>query len=116
MVRLFLIVTVFTCMSFGVLSAQSGTHETRAKEIFKQLVEINTTHSVGDTTKAAEAMAATAHGSTLSHAAARSSYSETTRPRTDRRSARSRPDIQARRASKIAAFLEASECAAETRA
>ncbi len=41
-----------------VLTAQAGPHEARAKEIFKQLVEINTTHSVGDTTKAAEAMAA----------------------------------------------------------
>src|SRR6188472_3519177 len=41
-----------------VLFAQSAAHEARAKEIFKQLVEINTTHSVGDTTKAAEAMAA----------------------------------------------------------
>src|SRR5262245_56323088 len=41
-----------------VLSAQAAPHEARAKEIFKQLVEINTTHSVGDTTKAAEAMAA----------------------------------------------------------
>src|SRR4029453_3087760 len=41
-----------------VLTAQTGPHEARAKEIFKQLVEINTTHSVGDTTKAAEAMAA----------------------------------------------------------
>ena len=42
----------------SVLSAQNAAHEARAKEIFKQLVEINTTHSVGDTTKAAEAMAA----------------------------------------------------------
>jgi acetylornithine deacetylase/succinyl-diaminopimelate desuccinylase-like protein len=58
MIRLSLIVTMFVCLSLGVLSAQSGAHETRAKEIFKQLVEINTTHSVGDTTKAAEAMAA----------------------------------------------------------
>ena len=41
-----------------VLTAQNVAHETRAKEIFKQLVEINTTHSSGDTTKAAEAMAA----------------------------------------------------------
>ena len=40
------------------LSAQNVSHETRAKEIFKQLVEINTTHSVGSTTQAAEAMAA----------------------------------------------------------
>jgi acetylornithine deacetylase/succinyl-diaminopimelate desuccinylase-like protein len=40
------------------MSAQNAPHEAHAKEIFKQLVEINTTHSVGDTTKAAEAMAA----------------------------------------------------------
>jgi acetylornithine deacetylase/succinyl-diaminopimelate desuccinylase-like protein len=42
----------------AALSAQNAAHEARAKDIFKQLVEINTTHSVGDTTKAAEAMAA----------------------------------------------------------
>jgi acetylornithine deacetylase/succinyl-diaminopimelate desuccinylase-like protein len=42
----------------AVLLAQNGAHEARAKEIFKELVEINTTHSVGDTTKAADAMAA----------------------------------------------------------
>ena len=42
----------------AALLAQNAAHEARAKEIFKQLVEINTTHSVGDTTKAAEAMAA----------------------------------------------------------
>jgi acetylornithine deacetylase/succinyl-diaminopimelate desuccinylase-like protein len=41
-----------------VLFAQSDPHQVRAKEIFKQLVEINTTHSTGDTTTAAEAMAA----------------------------------------------------------
>ena len=41
----------------AVLAAQNAAHEARAKEIFKQLVEINTTQSVGDTTKAAEAMA-----------------------------------------------------------
>ena len=40
------------------LRAQSGSHESSAKEIFKQLVEINTTQSVGNTTQAAEAMAA----------------------------------------------------------
>ena len=40
-----------------IVAAQSGSHETRAKEIFKQLVETNTTHSVGSTTQAAEAMA-----------------------------------------------------------
>jgi acetylornithine deacetylase/succinyl-diaminopimelate desuccinylase-like protein len=44
--------------SWGDLLAQNASHEARAKEIFKQLVEINTTHSVGDTTRAAEAMAA----------------------------------------------------------
>jgi len=42
----------------AALSAQTGSHETRAREIFKQLVEINTTDSVGSTTVAAEAMAA----------------------------------------------------------
>jgi acetylornithine deacetylase/succinyl-diaminopimelate desuccinylase-like protein len=40
------------------LSAQNRPHETRAREIFKQLVEINTTDSVGSTTVAADAMAA----------------------------------------------------------
>jgi acetylornithine deacetylase/succinyl-diaminopimelate desuccinylase-like protein len=40
------------------LSAQSDPHQTSAREIFKQLVEINTTDSVGSTTAAAEAMAA----------------------------------------------------------
>jgi acetylornithine deacetylase/succinyl-diaminopimelate desuccinylase-like protein len=40
------------------LLAQAGPQELRAREIFKQLVEINTTHSVGSTTTAAEAMAA----------------------------------------------------------
>jgi len=50
----------FACailLSVGLV-AQNAAHETRAKEIFKQLVEINTTHSVGSTTQAAEAMAA----------------------------------------------------------
>jgi acetylornithine deacetylase/succinyl-diaminopimelate desuccinylase-like protein len=45
--------------AFGAgLSAQTNRHEVRAREIFKQLVEINTTHSVGNTTQAADAMAA----------------------------------------------------------
>ncbi len=48
----------FAVASCLVLLAQSGAHEARAKEIFKQLVEINTTQSVGNTTQAAEAMAA----------------------------------------------------------
>ena len=47
-------IAVTSCL---ILAAQTGSHEARAKEVFKQLVEINTTHSVGDTTKAAEAMA-----------------------------------------------------------
>lgn len=49
---------LITLISGLVLLAQAGPHETRAREIFKQLVEINTTHSVGSTTQAAEAMAA----------------------------------------------------------
>jgi acetylornithine deacetylase/succinyl-diaminopimelate desuccinylase-like protein len=48
-------IAVTSCL---ILAAQSGSHEARAREIFKQLVEINTTHSAGDTTKAADAMAA----------------------------------------------------------
>jgi acetylornithine deacetylase/succinyl-diaminopimelate desuccinylase-like protein len=46
-------------LSAGIVavSAQNPSSETRAREIFKQLVEINTTHSVGSTTTAAEAMA-----------------------------------------------------------
>src|SRR6187401_3583115 len=40
------------------LAAQRQAPETRAREIFKQLVEINTTQSVGSTTTAANAMAA----------------------------------------------------------
>jgi acetylornithine deacetylase/succinyl-diaminopimelate desuccinylase-like protein len=40
------------------VSAQSGPHDARAREIYKQLVEINTTDSVGNVTTAAEAMAA----------------------------------------------------------
>ncbi len=45
----FLIVTV---------SAQSQPNDARARAIFKELIEINTTDSVGNVTKAAEAMAA----------------------------------------------------------
>lgn len=43
--------------SAGV-AAQSRGSDSRAREIFKELIEINTTDSVGDTTKAAETMAA----------------------------------------------------------
>ena len=48
-----------------VLSAQTSSHDVRAREIFKQLVEINTTHSVGSTTVAAEAMAVRLQGCRL---------------------------------------------------
>jgi acetylornithine deacetylase/succinyl-diaminopimelate desuccinylase-like protein len=41
----------------AALAAQSGPFDTRAREIFKQLIEINTTDSVGNVTKAAEAVA-----------------------------------------------------------
>jgi acetylornithine deacetylase/succinyl-diaminopimelate desuccinylase-like protein len=39
------------------LSAQSGSNDSRAREIFKQLIEINTTDSVGNVTTAANAVA-----------------------------------------------------------
>jgi acetylornithine deacetylase/succinyl-diaminopimelate desuccinylase-like protein len=51
--------TLLLILVLGVsLDAQTNQHQTRAREIFKQLVEINTTDSVGSTTAAAEAMAA----------------------------------------------------------
>ena len=53
-VGLFLVIVFVT----QTVSAQPDQKLTR--EIFKELIEINTTHSVGNTTKAAEAMAATA--------------------------------------------------------
>jgi acetylornithine deacetylase/succinyl-diaminopimelate desuccinylase-like protein len=50
---------IFTALVlFPVVSSQSGPFDARAREIFKELIEINTTDSVGSTTKAAEAMAA----------------------------------------------------------
>jgi len=42
----------------GIVYPQSRPFEQRAREIFKQLIEINTTTSAGDTTIAAEAVAA----------------------------------------------------------
>jgi acetylornithine deacetylase/succinyl-diaminopimelate desuccinylase-like protein len=42
----------------GAVSAQSGPNDARAREIYKELVEINTTDSVGSVTRAAEAVAA----------------------------------------------------------
>src|SRR5262245_11687991 len=44
--------------SVAIAGAQSGSNDARAREIFKQLIEINTTDSVGNTTTAADAMAA----------------------------------------------------------
>lgn len=54
--------TVVIALSIALLipaavSVQTPAHDARAREIFTQLVEINTTHSVGSTTQAAEAMA-----------------------------------------------------------
>src|SRR5882672_3571184 len=40
-----------------VVAAQTGPFDQRAREMYKQLVEINTTDSIGNVTKAAEAMA-----------------------------------------------------------
>jgi acetylornithine deacetylase/succinyl-diaminopimelate desuccinylase-like protein len=55
MTRTYLVVVL---SSLALVSAQPGPHDARAREIFKELIEINTTDSVGDNTKAAEAMAA----------------------------------------------------------
>src|SRR4029434_8473557 len=53
-----LALAVLVSLGAVAVSGQNAVDETRAREIFKQLVEINTTHSVGSTTTAAEAMAA----------------------------------------------------------
>jgi acetylornithine deacetylase/succinyl-diaminopimelate desuccinylase-like protein len=45
-------------LAAAVASAQTGPNDARAREIYKELVEINTTDSVGNVTKAAEAVAA----------------------------------------------------------
>src|SRR5438045_2166749 len=45
-------------LASSVLLAQSAAPDPRARAIFKELIEINTTDSVGSTTKAADAMAA----------------------------------------------------------
>ena len=58
MTRVLAFVASLIILSSVAPLAQNGPNETRAKEIFKQLVEINTTQSVGNTTQAAEAMAA----------------------------------------------------------
>ena len=49
-----LLITIF-CLSIGL---QAQPDEKLTREIFEELVEINTTHSTGNTTEAAEAMAA----------------------------------------------------------
>ena len=58
MIRVLAFAASLTILSSVALLAQNGPNETRAKQIFKQLVEINTTQSVGNTTQGAEAMAA----------------------------------------------------------
>src|SRR6266853_5651281 len=46
-------------LAAGVVSAQSGPNDQRAREIFKELIEINTTDTpAGNVTRAAEAVAA----------------------------------------------------------
>jgi acetylornithine deacetylase/succinyl-diaminopimelate desuccinylase-like protein len=50
-------VAVSMLMSLAPVAAQSGPHDALARDIYKQLVEINTTDSIGSVTKAAEAMA-----------------------------------------------------------
>jgi acetylornithine deacetylase/succinyl-diaminopimelate desuccinylase-like protein len=45
-------------LASGIAAAQTGPNDQRAQAIYKELVEINTTDSVGSVTKAAEAMAA----------------------------------------------------------
>src|SRR5947208_15799298 len=49
---------VFLFLASRLVAPQSSPFDTRARDIYKQLVEINTTDSVGNVTKAAEAMAA----------------------------------------------------------
>ena len=47
------------CLAGGALAAQSGPNDARAREIFKELIEINTTDTPnGNVTKAADAVAA----------------------------------------------------------
>ena len=50
---------VIVVLAVSVLGAQSGPNDARAKEIFKELIEINTTDTpAGNVTRAADAMAA----------------------------------------------------------
>ena len=49
---------IVALVASAAIAAQSGPFDARAREIYKELVEINTTDSIGNVTKAAEAMAA----------------------------------------------------------
>ena len=51
-------VLLLALASSSPATAQTGSNDVRAREIFKELIEINTTDSVGNNTQAAEAMAA----------------------------------------------------------
>lgn len=53
-----LAVVAIAATAGALVAAQAGPHERRARDIFKELIEINTTDSAGSTTKAAEAVAA----------------------------------------------------------
>jgi len=53
-----LLLSLGIAVSAATVGAQSGPNDARARDIFKQLIEINTTDSAGNTTTAAEAMAA----------------------------------------------------------
>ncbi len=55
--REFPTVALALLLSLASLTAQTGLHDAFAREIYKQLIEINTTDSVGSVTKAADAMA-----------------------------------------------------------
>ncbi|HEY2990673.1 MAG TPA: M20/M25/M40 family metallo-hydrolase [Candidatus Binatia bacterium] len=56
--KILLFLFVVAAGSMGAAAAQTlAPHQHLAREIFKELIEINTTNSVGDTTVAAEAMA-----------------------------------------------------------
>ncbi|HWF83420.1 MAG TPA: M20/M25/M40 family metallo-hydrolase [Vicinamibacterales bacterium] len=55
--REFPTVALALLLSLASLTAQTGPHDALARDIYKQLIEINTTDSVGSVTKAAEAMA-----------------------------------------------------------
>ncbi len=48
---------IAAALASAIVSAQSGPNDARAREIFKQLIEINTTDSVGNVTTAAQAVA-----------------------------------------------------------